>query len=151
MSSQIREDRAFYYNILERTQKGVLDVTDWLDWYLGCLDRAFNGAEIILRKVLQKARFWESCRSHAFNGRQTQILSHPLDGFIGKLTSSRWAKLTTCSPDTALRDINDLMKEQGGGRSTSYVLAEGHSNHTLSPTIEVQNNALQGINLIKIK
>jgi len=137
MSSQIREDRAFYYNILEGTQKGGLDITNWLKWYLECLDRAFDGAETILGKVFQKARFWESCRSHAFNERQTQILNRLLDGFVGKLTSSKWAKLTKCSQDTALRDINDLvaqdvlMKEQGGGRSTSYALAEEYSNQTL--------------------
>lgn len=131
MSSQIREDRAFYYNILERTQKGGLDITGWLEWYLGSLDRAFNGAEIILGKVLQKAQFWETHRGRTFSKRQTQILNRLLDGFVGKLTSSKWAKLTKCSQDTALRDINDLLvqgvlrKEQGGGRSTSYALAEG--------------------------
>ena len=130
MSSQIREDRKAYYNILESTQKGGLDITAWLEWYLGCLDRAFDGAEIILGKVMQKASFWQSNRGQTFNDRQTKVLNRLLDGFEGKLTSSKWAKLTKCSQDTALRDINDLVaqavlvKEIGGGRSTSYMLAE---------------------------
>ena len=130
MSSQIREDRKAYYNILESTQKGGLDITAWLEWYLGCLDRAFDGAEIILSKVMQKANFWQTNRGQTFNDRQAKILNRLLDGFEGKLTSSKWAKLTKCSQDTALRDINDLLtqgvlvKEKAGGRSTSYVLAE---------------------------
>ncbi len=129
MSSQIREDRKAYYNILESTQKGGLDITLWLEWYLGCLDRAFDGAEIILGKVMQKANFWQTNRDSTFNDRQTKVLNRLLDGFEGKLTSSKWAKLTKCSQDTALRDINDLlaqgvlMKESAGGRSTTYVLA----------------------------
>jgi len=130
MSSQIREDRKAYYNILESTQKGGLDITPWLEWYLGCLDRAFDGAEIILSKVMQKANFWQTNRGHTFNDRQTKVLNRLLDGFEGKLTSSKWAKLTKCSQDTALRDINNLLaqgvlvKEEGGGRSTSYALGE---------------------------
>jgi len=137
MSSQIREDRKAYYNILESTQcvaslseKGGLDITAWLEWYLGCLDRAFDGAEIILGKVLQKANFWQTNRGRTFNDRQTKILNRLLDGFEGKLTSSKWAKLTKCSQDTALRDINDLLaqgvlvKETGGGRSTNYALVD---------------------------
>lgn len=129
MSSQIREDRKAYYNILESTQKGGLDITQWLEWYLGCLDRAFDGAEIILGKVMQKANFWQTNRGRTFNDRQTKVLNRLLDGFEGKLTSSKWAKLTKCSQDTALRDINDLLvqgvlvKEIGGGRSTNYALA----------------------------
>ena len=129
MSSQIREDRKAYYNILESTQKGGLDITPWLEWYLGCLDRAFDGAEIILGKVMQKANFWQTNRGRTFNDRQAKVLNRLLDGFEGKLTSSKWAKLTKCSQDTALRDINDLLvhgvlvKESAGGRSTSYVLA----------------------------
>ena len=128
MSSQIREDRKAYYNILESTQKGGLDITLWLEWYLGCLDRAFDGAETILGRVLQKANFWQTNRDRTFNDRQTKILNRLLDGFEGKLTSSKWAKLTKCSQDTALRDINDLLaqgvlaKEVGGGRSTNYAL-----------------------------
>ncbi len=130
MSSQIREDRKAYYNILESTQKGGLDITVWLEWYLGCLGRAFDGAEIILGKVMQKASFWQTNRGQTFNDRQTKVLNRLLDGFEGKLTSSKWAKLTKCSQDTALRDINDLLtqgvlvKESAGGRSTSYALVE---------------------------
>ena len=128
MSSQIRHEREDYYDILENTQKGGLDISEWLLWYLGCLDRAIDGAEIILGKTLRKARFWEAHRHRPFNDRQGKILNHLLDGFEGKLTSSKWAKINKCSQDTALRDINDLLqqgilvKEQGGGRSTSYVL-----------------------------
>lgn len=128
MSSQIREDRTAYYAILEATQKGGLNVTDWLLWFLACLERAIDGAEDILTGVLTKARFWEKHRGADLNARQRDILNRLLDGFYGKLTSSKWAKIEKCSPDTALRDINGLMdrgilkKDEAGGRSTSYSL-----------------------------
>ncbi len=129
MSAQIRRERNAYYDILERTQKGDLDITAWLEWFLGCLDRAFDGAETILAGVLRKARFWEQHAGAPFNDRQRAIINRLLSGFDGKLTSSKWAKIEKCSPDTALRDINDLLergilvREAGGGRSTSYSLA----------------------------
>ncbi len=129
MSAQIRQERKDYYDILERTQKGDLDITAWLQWFLGCLDRAFDGAEAILANVLRKARFWEAMAGQPFNERQRKVVNRLLDGFEGKLTSSKWATLTKTSPDTALRDINDLVargvlvKDEGGGRSTSYSLA----------------------------
>jgi Fic family protein len=129
MSAQIREERAAYYGILERTQKGTMDVTAWLEWFLGCLGRAIDGAQAILGAVLAKARFWESVRGVSLNERQTLILNRLLDGFEGKLTTSKYAKLAKCSQDTALRDIEPLV-ERGilirnpeGGRSTSYELA----------------------------
>ena len=128
MSSQIRAERKTYYETLEATQKGTLDVTPWLRWFLACLDRAFDRAETILGTVLQKARFWEAHAAVPFNERQRAILNRLLDGFEGKLTSSKWAKLAKCSQDTALRDIDDLLshsilaKNQPGGRSTSYSL-----------------------------
>jgi len=128
MSSQIRQQRNVYYDILERTQKGDLDVTHWLDWFLSCLNRAFDGAEATLALVLKKARFWERNGQLSFNDRQRLILNRLLNGFEGKLNTSKWAKLCKCSPDTALRDIGDLLqrgvleKETGGGRSTSYIL-----------------------------
>lgn len=129
MSAQIRRERQAYYAILERTQKGGLDITDWLRWFLDCLDRAFDGAEEILAKVLRKARFWEAMAGQALNERQRKVLNRLLDGFEGKLTSSKWAALTRTSPDTALRDISDLVtrgvlvKDEAGGRSTRYSLA----------------------------
>ncbi|MCB1488391.1 MAG: Fic family protein [Bauldia sp.] len=131
MSAQIRLERQAYYRMLEATQKGDLEITPWLTWFLECLDRAFDGAEGILATVLAKARFWEKHRGDAFNARQGDILNRLLDGFEGKLTSSKYAKVEKCSPDTALRDITDLIerrilvKEAGGGRSTSYALANG--------------------------
>jgi len=130
MSAQIRLERNDYYEILERTQKGTLDVTPWMHWFLGCLDRAFDGAEATLATVLRKARFWETHAGESFNDRQRKIVNRLLDGFEGKLTSSKWAKLTKCSQDTANRDINDLVrrgvltKDAAGGRSTTYSLME---------------------------
>jgi Fic family protein len=129
MSAQIRQERKAYYDILETTQKGGLDITPWLEWFLGCLDRAFAGAETILSAVLAKARFWETHAGAYLNERQRAVVIHLFDGFDGKLTSSRWAKLAKCSQDTALRDIDDLVergilaKDAAGGRSTSYSLA----------------------------
>ncbi len=130
MSAQIRQERNGYYDILEATQKNSLDITAWLQWFLGCLDRAFDGAERILADVLKKARFWESHAAAQFNDRQRDVLNRLLDGFEGKLTSSKWAVLEKCSQDTALRDIDDLVergvlvKDAAGGRSTSYSLVE---------------------------
>ena len=130
MSAQIRVERKAYYDVLEATQRGDLDITDWLEWFLACLDRAFNGAEAILADVLRKARFRELHASEPFNERQRAILNRVLDGFEGKLTSSKWAKIGKCSQDTASRDIDDLIrrgilkKDAAGGRSTSYSLVE---------------------------
>lgn len=131
MSAQIRQERKAYYDILEATQRGDLDITDWLDWFLGCLDRAFDCTETILAAVFKKARFWEAHAAAPLNDRQRAMINRLLDGFEGKLTSSKWATLAKCSQDTALRDIDDLIqrgileKEAAGGRSTSYALAEG--------------------------
>ncbi|HEX7073858.1 MAG TPA: Fic family protein [Hyphomicrobiaceae bacterium] len=130
MSAQIRHERKAYYEILERTQKGDLDITEWLTWFLECLSRAFDGAESILAGVLRKARFWDRHPGDALNDRQRAMLNRLLDGFEGKLTSSKWAKIEKCSPDTALRDITDLLqrgilvRDEGGGRSTSYSLVD---------------------------
>jgi Fic family protein len=130
MSAQIRLERTAYYDILEATQKGDLDVTIWLEWFLGCLDRAIKGAEDTLSGVLRKARFWEIIKHQPLNERQRTVINRLLEGFDGKLTSSKWATLTKSSPDTALRDITDLVKrgilvrDAGGGRSTSYSLAK---------------------------
>lgn len=130
MSAQIRQERKAYYDILEAMQKGDLDITRWLAWFLGCLDRAFDGAETVLAGVLKKARFWETHAGAAFNERQRDMLNRLLDEFEGKLTSSKWATIEKCSQDTASRDISDLVErgilkqEAAGGRSTSYLLAE---------------------------
>jgi Fic family protein len=128
MSAQIRVERKAYYDMLEATQKGELDITPWLEWFLGCLDRAFDGAEQTLAAIFQKADFWKKYAAAKINERQRDILNRLLDGFEGKLTSSKWALIEKCSPDTALRDIQDLVdqgilvKDEGGGRSTSYSL-----------------------------
>ena len=130
MSAQIRQERKEYYEILESTQKGDLDITRWLEWFLACLGRAFNRAETILATVLNKARFWERLAGTVLNERQRSMINKLLNGFEGKLTSSKWAKLEKCSQDTALRDIEDLIrkgvltKDSAGGRSTSYSLAK---------------------------
>ncbi len=128
MSAQIRHERKTYYEILEATQKGDVDITRWLEWFLDCLGRAFVRAETILATVLNKARFWDRFTATEFNERQRTMLNRLLDGFEGKLSSSKWAKLMKCSHDTALRDIEDLIrkrvlvKDAAGGRSTSYSL-----------------------------
>lgn len=130
MSAQIRAERKAYYDVLEATQKDDLDITEWLEWFLGCLGRAIDGAEKILAGVLKKARFWEIHAGEQFNERQRKILNRLLDEFEGKLTSSKWAVLGKSSQDTASRDIDDLVKRGilvkgvAGGRSTSYSLAE---------------------------
>ena len=130
MSAQIRAERKAYYDILEATQKGDLDITAWMLWFLACLDRAFGGAETTLAAVLGKARFWEARSGEMLNDRQRKVINRLLDGFEGKLTSSKWASLTRTSQDTALRDIDDLVRrgiltrDIAGGRSTSYSLAE---------------------------
>lgn len=128
MSTRIRAERADYYRHLERMQRGGLDVTPWLEWFLGCLDRAFGDAEITLGSVLRKARFFEAHADAPFNARQRTMVNRLLDGFHGKLTSSKWATIARCSQDTALRDIADLVRrgvlvrDAAGGRSTSYSL-----------------------------
>ena len=130
MSAQIRQERREYYEILEATQRGDLDITGWLEWFLACLERAFDRAETILAAVLSKARFWDRFTGTDFNERQRSMINRLLNGFEGKLTSSKWAKLEKCSQDTALRDIEDLInkgaltRDSAGGRSTSYSLAK---------------------------
>jgi Fic family protein len=129
MSGQIRQERNAYYDILEVTQKGDLDITPWLEWFLACLGRAIDGAETILGSVLLKAKFWKLHEDESFNDRQRKVLNRMLDGFEGKMTSSKWAALAKSSQDTASRDIDDLLtrkilvRDAAGGRSTSYSLA----------------------------
>ena len=128
MSAQIRREHKAYYDTLEWTQKGELDVTRWQDWFLNCLLGAIEGAQETLSAILGKARFWERFAKEPLNERQIKVLNRLLDGFEGKLTTSKWAKIAKCSQDTAYRDILDLIdrgalqKDVGGGRSTSYSL-----------------------------
>jgi Fic family protein len=128
MSAQILQEQNVYYQELEVAQKRDLDITEWLRWYLDCLDRAVEGAEETLANVLKKARFWECHANVTFNDRQKDMLKRLLEGFEGKLTTSKYAKTEKCSQDTALRDIRELLelgilqKDPGGGRSTSYSL-----------------------------
>lgn len=128
MSAQIRIERKAYYDMLESTQKGDLDITPWLLWFIDCLDRAFQGAETILANVMRKARFWESVGPQPLNERQRKVINRLLEGFEGKLTNAKWAAITKASSDTALRDINELLRrgilvrDPAGGRSTSYSL-----------------------------
>ncbi len=131
LSAQIQRDRRDYYQVLERTQKGTLDVTGWLSWFLGTLARALDSAQTTLDTVLVKARFWQRWAGTPLNERQVKLINRLLDGFEGKLTSSKWAAIAKCSPDSALRDITQLLelgvlkKAPGGGRSTSYELSDG--------------------------
>lgn len=128
MSAEIRQQRSAYYDVLEQTQKGDMDVTGWLLWFLACLDSSISRAEAVLSDVLAKAAFWERHKAVPLNDRQRMMVHRLLDGFEGKLTTSKWAKITKCSQDTALRDIERLIalgllvKEDAGGRSTSYAL-----------------------------
>ena len=128
MSAQIQRERNAYYDVLERTQKGSLDVTEWLSWFLRTLKDAIQQAHATLDSVLAKARFWQRFAGVPMNRRQIKLLNKLLDGFDGKLTSSKWAAIAKCSPDTALRDINELVdagalqKSAASGRSTSYEL-----------------------------
>jgi Fic family protein len=128
MSAEIREERGDYYGILERTQKGTMDVTPWMEWFLAFLTRAIAAAQSALSGVIDKARYWERLRDVPLNGRQRLVINRLLDGFEGNLTTSKWAALTKSSNDTALRDIQQLVergvltRNQAGGRSTSYSL-----------------------------
>jgi Fic family protein len=130
LSAQIQRERKAYYDILERTQKGTMDVTVWLLWFLESLQRAVDQAQQTLDAVLLKTRYWQRWATLPLNERQVKVLNRLLDGFEGKLTNSKWAAIAKCSPDTALRDINDLLargvlsKTGAGGRSTSYELAD---------------------------
>lgn len=128
MSSQILVERKTYYQILEKTQRGDGDLTEWITWYIACLGRAIEASRSMLATILEKAKFWHAHKKTPLNDRQRKIINMLFDNFDGKLTSSKWAKINHCSADTALRDITDLInknilrKENSGGRSTSYAL-----------------------------
>lgn len=139
MSAQIRQERAAYYDILERTQKSTLDITPWMEWFLGCLGRAIEGAQTMLGTVLAKARFWKRIADFPINERQRVVLNRLLNGFEGKLTTTKYAALAKCSQDTALRDIlplverGILVRNPEGGRSTSYALNTSLTSQDLNP------------------
>ncbi len=130
MSAQIRVERAAYYDQLEQAQKGTMDVTTWMEWFLSCLVHAIDGATSVLANVLAKSHFWESMATVELNARQRLVLNRILEGFEGKLTTSKWAKLAKCSQDTATRDILALVRQgilirsPEAGRSTNYSLAQ---------------------------
>lgn len=132
LSAQIQRERKAYYAVLEQTQKGAMDVTAWLSWFLGALGRAIASAQTTVDGVLHKALFWQHWAGTPFNERQLKVLGRVLDNFEGKLTSSKWAAIARCSSDTALRDITQLLelgvleKSPGGGRSAGYTLADAH-------------------------
>jgi Fic family protein len=128
MSAQIRKERKRYYAVLEKTQKGGLDITEWMHWFLSCLVNALKATDVALQGVTDKANFWKYHANTELNDRQRKMVNKLLDGLHGKLSSSKWAKMTKCSRDTAIRDINNLLekgvlqKEAAGGRSTHYEL-----------------------------
>jgi Fic family protein len=128
MSAQVRKERKEYYQILEDTQKAGLDISEWMHWFLGCLDRALVASEELLQKVLSKAYSWQLYNEHPLNERQRKMLNMLMDGFEGKLNTSKYAKINICSQDTALREVNEMMnwkileREEGGSRNISYKL-----------------------------
>lgn len=130
LSSQILTERKVYYEILKKTQHSNGNITEWLVWFLNCLFRALKTSEDTMQRVIYKSEFWDKNKNTSINSRQRVMLNKLLDGFDGKLKSSKWAKITKCSADTALRDIKDLIEkgilkqEESGGRSTNYELIE---------------------------
>lgn len=128
LSVEIKRMQKDYYEVLERTQRGDGDITEWLIWFLKCVKQALETTEESLLTVLEKACFWEKHRNTMLNDRQRKLINKQFDGFFGNLTSGKWAKIAKCSTDTALNDIKDLIakgilrKNEGGGRSTSYTL-----------------------------
>ena len=128
MSSQIQQEKKTYYDMLEKTQKGTHDISNWMEWFLLCLGHSLSAAETTIGRAVEKSRIWEHIRTKKINDRQHLMINKLIDGFEGKLNTSKWAKITKCSPDTALRDIQNLInqeileKEPAGGRSTGYIL-----------------------------
>ena len=124
MSSQIRHERSDYYEILERTQKGTMDITPWMHWFISCLGRALESARDTLASTIAKTEYWDSIAEIQLNQRQHKVLKRLVNGFEGNLTSTKWAKMTKCSQDTALRDITDLIEkhilERGPGGRTKH-------------------------------
>ena len=130
MSAQIQSERENYYQMVEKTQKGTLDITEWLKWFLKSLEQAILSTEDMLKNIFKKAEFWKRHEKTPLNERQRFMINKLMEDFEGKLKTSKWAKMTKCSQDTALRDITDLLekgilkKEKDGGRSTNYEPAD---------------------------
>ncbi len=131
MSSRVEAERKEYFIQLESAQRGSLDITSWVAWFLGCLDRAIEASDTILGSVLLKARLWQQINTEPVNDRQHRIINRMLEhDWVGYLSTSKYAKLAQCSTDTALRDIRELLergiilKNSAGGRSTSYRLVD---------------------------
>ena len=130
MSAEINRNKKSYYEILEKTQKGSLDITDWIIWYFNILDKAINRALETIDHTLKKAAYWDKFNEIEINERQRKIINRLWDGFDGKLTSSKYAKINKCSQDTAIRDLNNLIskgmlkKGEAGGRSINYLLSD---------------------------
>ncbi len=129
MSATFNNRRSEYYEMLEKTQHGGMDITAWISWFLDCMKEALRHTEEVIEKVLSKAAFWDRYKEIPVNERQRKVLNRLLDGFDGKLTSSKWAKLAKCSVDTSLRDIEDLVQKsllvrEGTGRGTYYSLTK---------------------------
>jgi Fic family protein len=127
MSATFSNHRSEYYDMLERTQHGGMDITPWIAWFLACMEEALQHTEQVIAKVVSKGEYWERHKEMPINERQRKVINRLLDGFEGKLTSSKWAKLVKCSSDTALRDIEDLLQKgllvkEGTGRGTYYEL-----------------------------
>jgi len=128
LSNQMLLERKVYYDTLQKVQYNDADITEWIVWFLNCLYRALKNSDKTIEKVLYKASFWDKHKNTELNSRQRLMLNKLLDGFEGKLKTSKWAKITKCSQDTALRDIKDLIEkgilrqEKSGGRSTNYEL-----------------------------
>ena len=130
MSAEINRNKKAYYEILERAQKGNLDITHWILWFLYCLEKAITRTSSVVERTLEKAAYWDRFRDIEINERQRKLINRLWNGFDGKLTTSKWAKICNCSQDTALRDINDLISKDmlrpsgEGGRSANYLLPE---------------------------
>jgi len=128
LSAQLRKERNAYYRLLEKMQKGDMEITEWIYWFLSCFKKALESTGGILKNTLQKSEFWKVHAQTLFNARQLKMLNLLHDSFEGNLTSSKWAKMCKCSSDTALRDLNDLLakevlvKDESGGRSSNYLL-----------------------------
>jgi len=137
LSAQIQKERKSYYESLKQSQRGTLDITSWIEWFLHCVEQAVQTSLSILDKVIYRAHFWKNIAHISLNERQRKVLNHLLGDFEDKLTSSKWAKLTKCSQDTAYRDILDLLhknvltKNLGEGRNTSYGLLTPSAIHPI--------------------
>ncbi len=130
MSAEILREKKTYYEILEHTTSNSTDITEWLEWFLNTMKSSILRAEETVKRVVSKSSFWQRHREIPMNERQVKVVNMIWDGFTGKLTSSKWAKITKTSQATALRDITDLIEKgiliaaADGGRSSNYLLKD---------------------------